>query len=160
MVLAAGVGLAVASNWRVAYLVGIVPALLVLWVRASVKEPETWQAAKSNHSDELGSFRALLGNPKWRLRAIFGALLSAVSMLLFWPVRRLFRMVFRRRPPGTPRFKRIVILGLDGLDHGLTEKLLAAGKLPHLASLRDDLWLARPGDIARHVLALPQGVVP
>ena len=69
--------------------------------------------------------------------AIFGALLSAVSMLLFWPVRRLFRMLFRNRPPGKPRFKRVVILGLDGLDHGLTERLLAAGKLPHLASLRD-----------------------
>ena len=84
--LAAGVGLAVASNWRVAYLVGIVPALLVLWVRASVKEPETWQAAKSNHSDELGSFRALLGNPKWRSRAIFGALLAMVGLATFWGV--------------------------------------------------------------------------
>jgi MFS family permease len=73
--LAAGVGLAVASNWRVAYLVGIVPALLVLWVRTSVREPETWQTAKSSHSDQLGSFRALLGNPQWRSRAIFGALL-------------------------------------------------------------------------------------
>ncbi|HEV3256242.1 MAG TPA: alkaline phosphatase family protein [Gemmataceae bacterium] len=32
--------------------------------------------------------------------------------------------------------KRVVILGLDGLDYGLTEKLLAEGKLPHLATLR------------------------
>src|SRR5262249_51083913 len=30
-----------------------------------------------------------------------------------------------------------VILGLDGLDHGLTEQMLADGKLPHLAKLRD-----------------------
>lgn len=84
--LAAGVGLAVASNWRMAYLVGIVPALLVLWVRTSVKEPETWQAAKSSHADELGSFRALLGNPKWRSRAIFGALLAMVGLATFWGV--------------------------------------------------------------------------
>ena len=33
--------------------------------------------------------------------------------------------------------KRVVILGLDGLDHGLTEQMLEEGKLPHLAALRD-----------------------
>jgi allantoinase len=32
--------------------------------------------------------------------------------------------------------------------------------LAHLASLRNELWLTRPGDIARHVAALPAGVVP
>ncbi len=69
--------------------------------------------------------------------AIFGAAFSALSMILFWPIRRLFRLIFRKRPPGKARFKRVVILGLDGLDHGLTEKLLAAGKLPNLAKLRD-----------------------
>ena len=34
------------------------------------------------------------------------------------------------------RIKRVVVLGLDGLDHGLTEKLLSEGKLPNLAALR------------------------
>src|SRR4029079_16872484 len=34
------------------------------------------------------------------------------------------------------RFKRVVILGLDGLDHGLTQQLLDDGQLPHLAALR------------------------
>jgi len=69
--------------------------------------------------------------------AIFGAVLSAVSMILLWPIRRLTRALLRRHPPNPPRFKRVVILGLDGLDHGLTEKLLHAGRLPHLAALRD-----------------------
>ena len=68
--------------------------------------------------------------------AIFGAIFSALSMVLLWPIRRLLRMLFRRKPPGKIRFRRVVILGLDGLDHGLTEKLLAAGKLPNLARLR------------------------
>ncbi|HEX7450605.1 MAG TPA: alkaline phosphatase family protein, partial [Pirellulales bacterium] len=31
---------------------------------------------------------------------------------------------------------RVVILGLDGLDHGLTQRWLDEGKLPHLAALR------------------------
>lgn len=84
--LAAGAGLAVASNWRVAYLVGIVPALLVLWVRTSVKEPETWKTAQETQKDDLGSYRALLGNRLWRSRAIFGALLAMVGLATFWGV--------------------------------------------------------------------------
>lgn len=69
--------------------------------------------------------------------AVSMAVLSAMSMIVLWPVRRVVRSVLRQRPPKAPRFKRVVILGLDGLDHGLTETLLAAGQLPHLAALRD-----------------------
>ena len=69
--------------------------------------------------------------------AVFSALVSAIAMIVLWPIRRLVRLIARRRPPGKPRFQRIVILGLDGLDHGLTQRLLAEGKLPHLAALRD-----------------------
>jgi predicted AlkP superfamily phosphohydrolase/phosphomutase len=69
--------------------------------------------------------------------AVAAALASALAMLLLWPLRRGLRFLFRRRPPRKPRFQRVVILGLDGLDHGLTTRLLAEGKLPHLAALRD-----------------------
>ncbi len=69
--------------------------------------------------------------------AIFGAVMSAVAMILFWPIRRLLRTVLRRKPPGKRRVKRVVILGLDGLDHALTSRLIAEGKLPHLAALRE-----------------------
>lgn len=69
--------------------------------------------------------------------AILGAVLSALSMLLFWPVKRVIRMLFRKKPPQKPRFKRVVVLGLDGLDYQLTRRLLDAGKLPNLAQLRD-----------------------
>lgn len=34
------------------------------------------------------------------------------------------------------------------------------GFLAHLAALRDEIWLTRPGDIARHAAALPPGTVP
>ena len=69
--------------------------------------------------------------------AMAGAVLSAISMIVFWPVKRLFRALFRKRPPKKPRFKRVVVLGLDGLDHALTTRLLTEGKLPNLAKLRD-----------------------
>jgi MFS family permease len=84
--LAAATGLAVGEHWRIAYLIGVVPALLVLWVRVSVKEPESWEQAKQTKSDQLGSFSELLGDARWRSRAIFGALLAMVGLATFWGV--------------------------------------------------------------------------
>lgn len=84
--LAAGVGIAVGGDWRIAYMLGVVPAILVLWVRLSIREPETWQQARRTRRDELGSFRELLGNPTWRPRAIYGALLAMVGLATFWGV--------------------------------------------------------------------------
>src|SRR5207344_3379014 len=73
--LAAAAGLAVGSHWRWAYVIGLVPALLTLWVRSGIREPEKWVAARQAKPEQLGSFRELLGNPKWRRPAILGALL-------------------------------------------------------------------------------------
>ena len=43
--LAALAGLLVGTQWRYAYVIGVLPALLVLWVRTSIREPERWQQA-------------------------------------------------------------------------------------------------------------------
>ncbi len=84
--LAAAVSLLVASQWRYAYMIGVLPALLVLWVRMSIKEPEAWQSARLVKRDRMGSFRELLGNSRWRMRAIMGALLAMVGLATFWGV--------------------------------------------------------------------------
>ena len=84
--LAAAVGLAVGNQWRYAYLIGVLPAVLVLWVRLSIREPDSWQHARQTKSGQLGSYRELLGNPVWRPRAVFGALLAMVGLATFWGV--------------------------------------------------------------------------
>ena len=88
--LAALAGLAVGAQWRYGYLLGVLPALLILWVRASVKEPESWIAAKAKAATgegaRLGSFRDLLFHPVWGKRAILGMLLAAVGLGSFWGV--------------------------------------------------------------------------
>ncbi|MFA6542912.1 MAG: MFS transporter [Limisphaerales bacterium] len=88
--LAAIAGIAVGGQWRYAYLIGVIPALLILWVRASVKEPESWQQAKvkaaSGEGARLGSFRDLLLHPVWAKRAILGVLLATVGLGSFWGV--------------------------------------------------------------------------
>src|SRR3954469_17676883 len=58
--------MAVGQNWRYAFLFGILPSLLVVWVRARVREPEQWEhasldAEKSNiERRRMGSFSDLM----------------------------------------------------------------------------------------------------
>jgi MFS family permease len=83
-------GLAVGSQWRLAYLVGVAPALLVLLVRAFVQESPRWQQARSSESDgdlrPSGSLRDLLFDPVWSRRALKGMALAAVGLATFWSV--------------------------------------------------------------------------
>jgi predicted AlkP superfamily phosphohydrolase/phosphomutase len=69
--------------------------------------------------------------------AVFAAVFSAVITLITWPIRLILRAIFGSRALKHSRVKRVVILGLDGMDYGLTETMLAEGKLPHFAALRD-----------------------
>jgi predicted AlkP superfamily phosphohydrolase/phosphomutase len=70
------------------------------------------------------------------LFTVFAAVMSAMFTLATWPIRLLFRTLFGMRALANARVKRVVILGLDGMDHGLTETMLEEGKLPNLAALR------------------------
>lgn len=83
--LAALAGILVGTQWRDAYVIGVIPALLVLWVRASVREPERWQRTGVEQRPR-GSFRELFGTPRWRNSAILGLLLAAVGLGTFWGV--------------------------------------------------------------------------
>jgi predicted AlkP superfamily phosphohydrolase/phosphomutase len=69
--------------------------------------------------------------------AVFAAIFSAFLTILTWPVRLVARVLFGWRALRHSRVKRVVILGLDGMDHELTEKMLAEGELPNLAALRE-----------------------
>lgn len=72
----------------------------------------------------LGSFLTLLA----------GLFMSVLSVLL-WPFRMAARAVRNRKSFRKARVKKIIFLGLDGLDPRVTERMLAEGKLPNLARL-------------------------
>lgn len=76
--------MAVAAQWRYAYLMGIVPALLVLWVRISVKEPERWQKSRAEGARRSGSYLDLFADVRWRKHALLGMALASVGMASFW----------------------------------------------------------------------------
>jgi predicted AlkP superfamily phosphohydrolase/phosphomutase len=65
--------------------------------------------------------------------SFFASLLS----ILLWPARMLFRTLRRNRGLGKAHVGKLIFLGLDGLDPTVTEKLLAEGKLPNFARLRE-----------------------
>lgn len=84
--LAGIVAMLIVSQWRWGYLVGVVPALLVLAVRSGLREPAAWERAEQDGEQKKGSLRELLGDRRWRARAIAGVLLAAVGLATYWGV--------------------------------------------------------------------------
>lgn len=77
------------TNWQYAYLVGVLPALLIVWVRISVKEPEKWKearAAAASGKQKQGSLIELFTVKPWSGRAIGAMLMAAVGLGTFWGV--------------------------------------------------------------------------
>ena len=74
----------------------------------------------------LGSFLVLAAG------IVLGGLVLAT-----WPLRFLLRAWRRRRSYGKSTVDRVIILGFDGMDPELAEELMAAGRLPNLAKLRE-----------------------
>jgi len=67
---------------------------------------------------------------------VFTTLILALVSVLTWPFRTLWRMA-RRRQQGTPWIKRLIVIGFDGQEPKITERLMAEGKLPNLQKLAD-----------------------
>jgi predicted AlkP superfamily phosphohydrolase/phosphomutase len=68
---------------------------------------------------------------------LFASFLMAFFTLLTWPIRVLIRFFRRRKAFAAAKADRVVILGLDGLEPSITERLLEEGKLPNLKKLAD-----------------------
>ncbi len=77
-------GLAVGASWRNAYLLGVLPAVLIVFVRARVAEPPSFTQTKAGGS--AGSLWELLSHPTWRRHAVLGLLLAVVGLGTFWGV--------------------------------------------------------------------------
>jgi hypothetical protein len=84
-----------------------------------------------------GAGFAFLGS----LLTLLLSLAASLVSLLFWPFRMLWA-VLRKTIAGRGRapaagVKKLIFLGIDGLEPELTEKLMAEGKLPNLARLKE-----------------------
>lgn len=62
-------------------------------------------------------------------------ILMAAATIAFWPLQWLIRKVTVKKRTKPARAGRVIIVGLDGLDPGLLQKYIAAGKLPNFEAL-------------------------
>lgn len=89
--LAAAAGAFIVNNeslgWRWGFAVGVLPALLTLWIRWKLREPEQWQRAKEQESaDEskaTGRFSELFVGDNLR-NALIGMALASIGLTTFW----------------------------------------------------------------------------
>jgi predicted AlkP superfamily phosphohydrolase/phosphomutase len=112
---------------RVAAISIILAALTLLLVRCHQAEHQMQLAYIGP-----GAGFAFLGS----FLTVLLSLLASFVSFLFWPFRMLWLLLRRKRGFGKARVKKLIFLGLDGLDPGLTEKFMAEGKLPNLSRLQ------------------------
>jgi MFS family permease len=103
------------GSWRIMFVIGTLPALLAILIRARLKEPERWKAVAAAGSDlpgdaiagnkaKLGSLRELFTDPRWRPNTIAGMLLAFSGVVGLWGIGffsfDLIRLIFRRHYEG------------------------------------------------------------
>lgn len=77
------------SAWSKLFLIGALPAFLTVFIIGRVKEPEKWVKAKEAGKltgVQFGSYRALLGHPRWRKNAILGLLMCVSAVIGLWGI--------------------------------------------------------------------------
>jgi len=84
------------AGWRLMFVVGFLPAVLVVIAMNRLKEPESWLAARAAAKaaaqsgqpapQKLGSLAELLGDRRWRKHTIIGVLLVTAGAVGLWGV--------------------------------------------------------------------------
>jgi MFS family permease len=80
---AAGLILSATQNWRMVFFVGIVPALVTLWIRKGVPESEMWKEHKQASQDAPAAFSEIF-SPALRKNTVFLFLLNFFGLFAWW----------------------------------------------------------------------------
>jgi hypothetical protein len=77
-------------GWRWMFLVGVLPALLVVAIFRKMKEPEKWQQARAavlrGETKAMGSMKDLWTDPRWRRNTIIGLILAISGVVGLWGI--------------------------------------------------------------------------
>ncbi len=78
------------SHWRWMFLVGAVPAFLVVFIMKYLKEPEPWLKAKEEgrlpKGSIIGPYLGLFNDATWRRNLVVGALISGTGVVGLWAI--------------------------------------------------------------------------
>ncbi|MCI0463242.1 MAG: MFS transporter [Gemmataceae bacterium] len=76
------------GGWKIGFLLGGAPALLIFWVRASMRDPESWQAAKQRAAQDteqrMGRLTDLFRAPAIRRHTLIATSLAVIGLATFW----------------------------------------------------------------------------
>jgi MFS family permease len=76
-------------KWRLGFALGALPAFLIIWIRLSLREPESWQRARDRAAEDstqqVGRITDLFDASLVR-NTLVGFTLAAVGMATFWGV--------------------------------------------------------------------------
>jgi MFS family permease len=73
------------NGWRLVFFVGFLPALLTLWIRRRVEEPEIWQKSSREHADKKNwAGIAEIFRPPYLKRTIVTTMLNTGTMFAWW----------------------------------------------------------------------------
>jgi len=77
-------------SWRLAFIVGVLPALLTIWIRLKLKEPESWvrakEAAAADPTKRVGRIADLMSGPLLR-HTLVAVALAGIGLATFWGVK-------------------------------------------------------------------------
>ncbi|MCA9173759.1 MAG: MFS transporter [Planctomycetales bacterium] len=75
------------DTWRLGFLIGIVPALLVVVIRWKMKEPEQWRRAKEREAKDSTQATGVIGDlfrSENLLNTVIGVALATIGLVTFW----------------------------------------------------------------------------
>lgn len=81
--LAAGFVLSATQNWRIVFFIGVLPALVTLWIRKSVPESEMWREQKASSRQTTTPFGEIF-SAGLRRNTIFLFLLNFFGLFAWW----------------------------------------------------------------------------
>ncbi|MBX7211568.1 MAG: MFS transporter [Verrucomicrobiaceae bacterium] len=78
------------NGWRWMFLIGAVPALMVIFTGRKLKEPASWLALKEQGLLPKGGifapYAGLIGDARWRRNLIIGALIASTGVVGLWAI--------------------------------------------------------------------------
>lgn len=85
-----GGSIAKGQGWRWMFLIGAVPALMVIFTGRFLKEPESWLQLKTKGLLPKGSifapYASLISNGRWRKNLIVGSLIASTGVVGLWAI--------------------------------------------------------------------------
>lgn len=78
------------NGWRWMFLIGALPAMMILFTRKKLREPDSWLKLRDEGKLPQGSiftpYKNLLSDARWRKNLVIGALIASTGVVGLWAI--------------------------------------------------------------------------